>query len=92
MTELTIVSNNELDAIGLRQDRAGHFKLFAELNASAEKNGSCLVCWAVGMPAPSMAYPAAGNRCSSRTWGYTLRRVGNGTGIKSSRGLFSTCA
>ena len=37
MTELTIVSNNELDAIGLRQDRTGHFKLFAELNAECRK-------------------------------------------------------
>src|SRR5262245_47767369 len=37
MTELTSVSNNELDAIALRQSRTGHFKLFAELNAESRK-------------------------------------------------------
>jgi hypothetical protein len=37
MTELKIISNNELDAIALRQSRAGHFKLFAELNAESRK-------------------------------------------------------
>ena len=37
MTELTVTSNNELDAIALRADRPGQFKLYAELSASISK-------------------------------------------------------
>src|SRR5262245_59181301 len=37
MTDLKIISNNELDAIALRQSRTGHFKLFAELSAESRK-------------------------------------------------------
>ena len=37
MTELAIISNDELDAIALRSDRPGHFKLFAELSSECRK-------------------------------------------------------
>src|SRR5262245_10263215 len=37
MTELKIISNDDLDAIALRQSRSGQFKLFAELSAESRK-------------------------------------------------------
>jgi len=58
MTELKIISNDKLDAIALRQSRAGYFKLFAEL--SAENRKEWLVRGMLGAGEASAVYGVPG--------------------------------